>query len=856
MRSIPFSTDRDQIIIEIAKVLHGPNFPGSRSTLNFEVHLHYPRYSPTTGHNSPFRTGTVTFPTIEVSKAFLSQCGGEFPRTYICLGGSLIKFSPSKREPRQGVVERIRRMDYVDPYQRHYNREQESSALSEVQFVWECRDDVLSIEWSSAPYGKMATLQFNEEGREMRVYIGSGTSDKECIIIPFSNIKKINSTRTSWTFSYCLYLWNSPRFEFAGLLGTDTYRGMGLRNPQFQRVKAFVSATVRLVCQNADSFTTFRTKLNKMLPHKKVNVYDCEVVSRDLFSAGVLDELSDWFRRVDLAIAFQLHALILNGSLDPKELLSLRSVLCDRVLSMGKQDAIRFLVHFRNDLEKVWFSDESQMLETVMECFSRSISNFRSGVAPASSGDFFDCLHVFVTPTRCFLDGPCPERTNRIIRDYTEYSDHFLRVSFIDENGQQYRTAMPVFIESCVGGVLRRGLTIAGRKFEFLAYSQSALKQHTVWFINSFWSPRHNRQITAESIIESIGNFQNLDYDQKLAYCPARYAARISQAFTSTETSVSVQPEEIIFGKDIFSSNDKWCFTDGVGSISSLLADEIWQTLKAKKQKKFKEKCPQPSAYQIRFRGSKGVVSVDYKLQGRALCLRPSMIKFESPELSDIEIAKVFDKPRKMYLNRPLITILEGLGVRTEVFLDYQAKAVKDVLRSNESVRMAAKTLDIYGLGNSYRLSSILTSISNLHYELSDPFYKEIVKDTIFHALRDIKYRSRIPVPGWTLVGVADTHSYLKEGEVFVCLEEKKGERTYLQGPVCVSRSPSIHPGDIQMARAIGSPPQDSPFAFERLQNTIVFSTQGKYVYFCLRCSYLSDTRVPVTPFMFGRRRS
>ena len=857
MRNMPFSTNRDQVIVEIANVLHGPNFPGSRSTPNFDVHLHAPRYNHTAGRHAPFRTGTVTFPTKEIGDAFLSRCGGEFPRTYIHLGGLLVKFCLSNREPRREVVERIQRTKYVDPYQRHHDRQRERTDLSEVQFVWECRDEALSIEWSTARYKGKPSLEFNEENREIHVY---PLSKSEWITIPFTDIKKMSTCRTSQVFSCCLRLWNAPRFEysgprfdftgfgfagfdFTGFQKQDIYRSTDLKNPDFHRVKGFVSTTMRFVYESIDSFTTFRKKWEKILPHKKMDVYDCEVVSRELFSVSILDELSDWLRQLDLATAFQLHALVLNGSLDPKELLSLRSVLCDRVLPMDKRDAVRFLAHFRNELDNTWFSDEPQMLETVPNCFSRSISSFRAGVAPALSGDLFNCLHVFVTPTRYYLDGPYPERTNRIIRDYAEFSDHFLRVSFRDENDQQYKTAKPVFIDSCVGEVLRKGISIGGRKFEFLAYSQSALKQHAVWFINSFWSPRHNRQITAESIIESIGTFQNLRYDAKLAYCPARYAARISQAFTSTETSVSIQPEEIIFGADILSSDGKWCFTDGVGSVSSLLADEIWQTLKEKRQKRFKEKCPRPSAYQIRFRGSKGVVSVDYKLQGRALCLRPSMIKFESPELNDIEIAKVFDKPRKMYLNRPLIAILEGLGIPAEVFLYYQTNAVEDILRSNESVLLAAKTLDMYGLGNSYRLPSILINISKLHYELSDPFYKEIVKNTIFHALRDIKYRSRIPVPGWTVVGVADTHSYLKEGEVFVCLEGEEGERTYLQGPVCVSRSPTIHPGDVQMARAIGRPPPDSPFAFECLRNTIVFSTQGKYVRFYLRCSCLTDTR-------------
>ena len=37
-----------------------------------------------------------------------------------------------------------------------------------------------------------------------------------------------------------------------------------------------------------------------------------------------------------------------------------------------------------------------------------------------------------------------------------------------------------------------------------------------------------------------------------------------------------------------------------------------------------------------------------------------------------------------------------------------------------------------------------------------------------------------------------------------------------------------IHPGDVQIVRAIGSPPPGSPFEKEPLPNAVVFSIKGK----------------------------
>jgi RNA-dependent RNA polymerase len=69
--------------------------------------------------------------------------------------------------------------------------------------------------------------------------------------------------------------------------------------------------------------------------------------------------------------------------------------------------------------------------------------------------------------------------------------------------------------------------------------------------------------------VDSLGNF-DVESDRSLIYCPGRYGARISQAFTATDSSISVEPEEIFQIEDITRlkdlrnpANGKWTFTDG-----------------------------------------------------------------------------------------------------------------------------------------------------------------------------------------------------------------------------------------------------------------------------------------------------
>lgn len=330
--------------------------------------------------------------------------------------------------------------------------------------------------------------------------------------------------------------------------------------------------------------------------------------------------------------------------------------------------------------------------------------------------------------------------------------------------------------------------------------------------------------VTAASIIKSLGTF-----DRTTLFCPARYAARISQAFTATDQA-TVDVEEVEYIRDIDTPDGKYCFTDGVGTISLELARKIWADLQATR-KRARRSRGSPRAYQVRFQGSKGMLSVDHKLRGSVINLRPSMKKFDAPDGLYVEIARAFDSPGAYYLNRPLIMLLEGLGVPYEVFERYQDLAVADVERSTRDIAGAGKLFEKYGLGASFRVPSILNSLSKLGLDhlVGDEFYRKVLEFAVNHILRDLKNHARIPVPkGHTLVGVADVHGELKENEVYACIRRREGPSVYLEGPVLVSRSPTIHPGDAQIAYAIGRPKRGSSFAIEPLPNMVVFSTKGR----------------------------
>lgn len=543
-----------------------------------------------------------------------------------------------------------------------------------------------------------------------------------------------------------------------------------------------------------------------------------------------------------------------------------------RISSMIRQKRVlhtaQFLRHFATQARTFfWYTDDTRSAAgSIDDLFSRCEAEFtpikRNRLRGPPNPDTFECLHVTVTPTSFHLDGPYPERSNRVMRLYPLNHSSFLRVNFVDETNLQCRFDRQIdgraFIKRHVGSILTSGLNIAGRHFDFLAYSQSALKEHAVWLVKPF-TLRDGTVVNARSIIDGLGNFHR---DPELVRCPARYGARISQAFTATDSSVSVDPDEILPVDDI-EVRDRtgrlWCFTDGVGTMSPQLAREIWAALAARRRGTRRQTYPR--ALQIRFQGSKGMLTVDHTLQGRAICLRPSMIKFEAPNSTHIEIARAFNRPGPFYLNPPLIMIPEGLGVPYDTFRSLQRTAVREAQKAVDALDKSARLLETYGLGASFRLTSVMLNLSKLGLGplKEDKFWCRMMDFAINHVLRELKHHARIPVPeAWNLVGVADVHGYLREGEVFGhIIPQDASKPVYLEGWTLVTRSPTIHPGDVQVAWGIGRPPPGSPFEKESLRNTLVFSTKGLFHAKLYKCTFHSfiDNRTATAILLFGWRR-
>lgn len=206
---------------------------------------------------------------------------------------------------------------------------------------------------------------------------------------------------------------------------------------------------------------------------------------------------------------------------------------------------------------------------------------------------------------------------------------------------------------------------------------------------------------------------------------------------------------------------------------------------------------PLPTVFQVRVAGAKGLIVLDITLQGYKIGLRPSLIKFEGAlDFEDrgyyLNVAQEFTKPIPLYLNRPLVSAMDDLKVPREQFLDLQQTMLDEITKNTNSISNIRILLKRYSIGKN--LVDVLESLNTISSsdELLKDAYIQLLVDLAREKLRvDIK-KAKIFVPsGLALVGVPDLDSWLKEDQIYVCVEVG-GERIVKQGKMLITRSPTL----------------------------------------------------------------
>ncbi|CAH8353817.1 unnamed protein product [Eruca vesicaria subsp. sativa] len=416
---------------------------------------------------------------------------------------------------------------------------------------------------------------------------------------------------------------------------------------------------------------------------------------------------------------------------------------------------------------------------------------------------------VQVTPTRVYFSGPEVNVSNRVLRHYSNYINNFLRVSFVDEDLEKVRsmdlsprssTVKRTKLYDRINSVLRDGIVIGDKKFEFLAFSSSQLRENSAWM----FAPVDG--ITAANIRAWMGEFDNIRN-------VAKYAARLGQSFSSSRETLTVRRDEIevIPDVEIRTSEAHYVFSDGIGKISGEFARRV------------AKKCGLteffPSAYQIRYGGYKGVVAVDPN-SSKKLSLRKSMSKFES-ENTKLDVL-AWSKYQPCYMNRQLITLLSTLGVGDDVFEKKQREVVNQLDAILTDPLEAFEALGLMAPGEN---TKILKELILCGYKPdAEPFLSMMLQNFRASKLLELRTKTRIFIPrGRSMMGCLDETRTLEYGQVVVQYTDptRPGSKYVVTGPVVVAKNPCLHPGDVRVLEAVNVP------ALSHMVDCVVFPQKG-----------------------------
>ena len=370
--------------------------------------------------------------------------------------------------------------------------------------------------------------------------------------------------------------------------------------------------------------------------------------------------------------------------------------------------------------------------------------------------------------------------------------------------------------------ILIKGVTICDRKYEFLAFSSSQLREHSCWMFASL-----NSDVSAESIRSGMGDFRDIrllaKYSARVSEISSRiidqwYAllSQLGQSFSTSIKGIALEKGQFDWTPDheqLDEHGRNLCFTDGIGIIAPWMAAKL-----AKKVRLYNSDwCP--SAFQIRCGGYKGNCSPSNTVESEFVFLtgmvcvdaanlipdgdvgvyfRPSMNKFTANNHS-IDVVRVVSNLSSAYLNRQIILLLSSLGIPDRTFLSLQKTMLDRSLaltQEPEKARQALRDLNEFGGNGCHAFLIDFLSQLGKHKE---PFTQRLLYTFQKFLIKELRTKAKILVPNsWSLFGVVDETEILEYGQCFVQIHNTnrpESERKILTGPVVVTRNPCFHPG-------------------------------------------------------------
>jgi hypothetical protein len=475
-------------------------------------------------------------------------------------------------------------------------------------------------------------------------------------------------------------------------------------------------------------------------------------------------------------------------------------------------------------LTNIIYKEHKRFIFNLKKCFIKVISrktkkynNFSNLKDIVDNNDNYSHLKkikkIFITPNLIIFHEDSQEQGNRILNLYNHKINNFIRVALTDDNlnkiSYSYSRSEAV-VDNHFYKFLVEGLVILKKTYKFLCYSNSQLKSH------SFWMIEEEKDFNYHTIFNKIGDFSKENIIAKNA--SRKGLAMTTCIFVKEVENIEIK-DDIYATKDFYedeyssiaekkkflNKKEDLNFSDGSGMISTDLA--------LKCSEKFNK--DSASAFQIRMGGAKGVLVLNPSLPKDTVWLRKSMIKFNSNIKNELYVIRT-SSYSPGFLNRQIISLLNFLGVSSEIFEDLQDQNIKLIEKMR---KFDDFSLDIFKV-TPFVQKLYANGIFTKKYEFN-PFIRGLNSTLLMSSLEKLKNKANIlDSNSAKFIGVIDNLGILNQNQIFCLVDRGQGQEV-IEGKVVVTKNPCLYVGCIQILEAVDIK------ELYHLKNVIVFPQKG-----------------------------
>ena len=518
MRNIAFSAKEIDIRIVLAEKLHRPPFP-TDPPVNFHVDLFKKK-----------GCGILTLPTQEVGETFLSTYG----HTSIMVNGRKIEFQLSDKPVNEGRVHHIRSIPWEDPKvleMRNGRKAKNSQPIKLHGFAFGHfrRDGSFLVDSDTLGNGNIACEPYLRQITVQQSQSDDGslgptlsprnlaspesttfTSSRIASYTP-SQIKRVIATDPSQTPHLVILDSDTPPiFKLLNIFDNHGSKDKQSHRMPFLRDDLEMPPSCHSLCLTFSSHNEILIFLQRCrrLGLTLVQTRKDGIRTTHVSHIKEMANLDRLLLAMKFELAFEVEKAVLNGDLEPSEILSLSETIhsLSSTPSGLPPAAFRYFVatlqgfhpndpsrrrrmHSGGSITRATpLSLDQQLINATTNYSVKSSLITPYLVSPA----MFESYHLIVTPTSRYLEGPIPDQSNSVLRRFGNH-ECFLRVSIQDEGRrsklrQELEMDISLLLQSRFRVLLTRGLHLGGRQYDFLGYSMSGLKEHSVWFVTPFES--------------------------------------------------------------------------------------------------------------------------------------------------------------------------------------------------------------------------------------------------------------------------------------------------------------------------------------------------------------------------------